>query len=626
MPAVPAVPDVPDRARPIRIANCSGFFGDRFSALREMVEGGPVDVVTGDYLAEVTMLILARTRLKRPGQGYASSFLRQLEPVAGAIAARGIKVVVNVGGLDPDHLADATRELLARVGVDLSVAHVEGDDIVGRIPDLLAAGELLAHLDTGAAFSSWGRPPGARAADEQEWTPEPLTANAYLGGFGIAAALHGGADIVVTGRVADASLVTGAAAWWWSWSPADVDALAGAVVAGHVIECGAQATGGNFSGFGSIARLDHPGFPIAEVARDGSAVITKHPGTDGAVTVDTVTAQLLYEVGAPDYLNPDVVARLDTVQLAHDGDDRVRIRGVRGAPPPPTTKVAMTSLGAWRNSSTVVLTGLDIDSKAAVVESAIRAALAGREGVDDLRCTRIGVAAEDPADQMLGTCLLHVSVDGTQEACGRAFSNVVVELALANIPGIYFTGPPGDGGPFGTYWPTLVAQSALEHTVVHAGGRREVVPLPPTSADAAVALATKGVHAVARRAARDPGDTGGASSGPTEDAPLGTIVQARSGDKGGNANVGLWVGSDDAYSWLRRCMTAERVHELLPETADLRIDRYELPNLHALNFVIHGMLDGGATEARRFDKQAKALGEWIRARHVPIPTALLPPH
>ncbi|HEY1739187.1 MAG TPA: acyclic terpene utilization AtuA family protein [Acidimicrobiia bacterium] len=594
------MPDTRDTSRPVRIANCSGFFGDRLAALREVVEGGPVDVVTGDYLAEVTMLILARTRLRRPGQGYASSFLRQLEPVAGTIAARGIKVVVNAGGLDPQPLADATRELLARAGVELSVAHVEGDDITGRIDELLAAGETLAHLDTGKPFSSWAR--------------EPLTANAYLGGFGIAAALRGGADIVVTGRVADASLVTGAAAWWWDWSPTDHDALAGAVVAGHVIECGAQATGGNYSRFGSVARLDHPGFPIAEVARDGSAVITKHPDSDGAVTVGTVTAQLLYEVGPPGYLNPDAVAHLDTVRLMADGDDRVRITGVRGSAPPPTTKVAMTALGAWRNASTVVLTGLDLDAKAAVVESAIRSELADRPGIDDLRFTRIGIAADDPADQMLGSCLLHVSVDGTQDACGRAFSNVVVELALASIPGIYFTGPPGDGGPFGVYWPTLVSQAALEHVVVHADGRREFVAMPPTAPTAAPVAPSPHVAA--------PSDLDDAF-GPTVDAPLGTIVQARSGDKGGNANVGLWVDSDDAFAWLRNAITVDRVHALLPEAADLDVDRYELPNLRAVNFVIRGLLDGGATEARRFDKQAKALGEWIRARHVPIPARFL---
>ncbi len=454
--------------RPVRIANCSGFYGDRLSALAEMVDGGPVDVITGDYLAEVTMLVLAKNRLKKPGGGYATTFLRQLAPVAAKIAERRIKVVVNAGGLDPANLAEATRALLAEAGVELSVAHVEGDDLAPSLPELRAAGHDLAHLDTGKPFDSWGS--------------EPLTANAYLGGFGIQAALTAGADIVVTGRVADASLVTGAAGWWWQWTPADHDALAGAVAAGHVIECGAQATGGNFSGFQTVDDLIAPGFPIAEVDRDGSSVITKHEGTAGAVTVDTVTAQLLYEIGDPAYLNPDVVAHLDTAVLDQVGPDRVRVSGVAGSPPPPTTKVAITGLGGWRNSSTFVLTGLDADAKAALVEKAVRARLDGVPGITDLRFTRIGRPVEDPSEQMDGSSLLHVAVDGDQASAGRPFSALCVELALSSYPGIYGAGVPSSGAPYGAYWPTLVPQALLHHTVVHPDGRREDVP-PPATAD-----------------------------------------------------------------------------------------------------------------------------------------------
>ena len=609
--------------RPVRIANCSGFYGDRLEALAEMVTGGPVDVVTGDYLAEVTMLVLAKVRSRRPGGGYAASFLRQLEPVAAEIAARGIKVVVNAGGLDPAGLAEATRELLARVGVDLAVAHVEGDDLSERLPELLAAGHDLAHLDTGAPLRSWGH--------------EPLTANAYLGGFGIAAALDAGADVVVTGRVADASLASGAAAWWWGWTPGDHDALAGAVVAGHVIECGAQATGGNFSGFREIADLTHPGFPLAEIGRDGSSVITKHPGAGGAVTVDTVTAQLLYEVDGPGYLNPDVVARLDTVRLEPAGTDRVRIGGVAGLPPPPTTKLAVTGLGGWRNAATLVLTGLDVDAKAALAEAAVRARLDGVPGITDLRFDRIGVAAVDPEDQLAGSCLLRVSVDGDEASAGRAFSSALVELALANYPGMYGMGAPGAGSSPGAYWPALVPQAILQHTVVHADGRRQPVPPPAVTAPLPAASAA-GPLSAATAAAPLPATTAAGPSpaatapapagprgdfGPTVEGPLGRLVHARSGDKGGNANLGLWVSDPAAWPWLAATMTTERLRALAPETAGLVIDRHELPDLRALNFVVHGLLDGGATEARRFDTQAKALGEWLRARHVRLPASLL---
>ncbi|MGD0594760.1 MAG: acyclic terpene utilization AtuA family protein [Acidimicrobiales bacterium] len=591
--------------RAVRIANCSGFYGDRLAALAEMVDGGPVDVVTGDYLAEVTMLILARARLRQPGGGFATTFLRQLEPVVDAIAERAIKVVVNAGGLDPAGLAAATRQLLQRLGVPLAVAHVEGDDLLDRVPGLLAEGHELANLDTGEPLRSWGR--------------QLLTANGYLGGFGIKTALEAGADIVVTGRVADASLVTGAAAWWWGWDRSDLDALAGAVVAGHVIECGAQATGGNFSGFLAVADLRHPGFPLAEIDRDGSAVVTKHPGSGGGVTVDTVTAQLLYEIGEPGYLNPDVVARMDSVELSTEGHDRVRIAGVRGTPAPVTTKVAITALGGWRNSSTVVLTGLDVEAKAALFESAVRAGLDGRDGIEDLRFTRIGQAAVDPTDQMAGSCLLQVSVDGDEAACGRPFSALLVELALANYPGIYYTGTPSNGSPFGAYWPTLVQQDIIEHTVVHADGRREIVQ-PGQPADVPPARPAD-FEPPARPGDLEPptGDE------PTIEGPLGLLVQARSGDKGGNANVGVWVPDPAAWPWLTCTLTTERLRSLLPEVGELDVDRYELPNLRAINFVIHGLLDGGATEARRYDKQAKALGEWLRARYVALPVRFLRP-
>lgn len=591
-----------------------------------MVTGGPVDAVTGDYLAEVTMLVLARSRLRNPDAGYAASFLRQLEPVIAEVADRGIKVVTNAGGLNPSGMADQLAGILARLGIGLRVARVGGDDLMPRMQELLAAGTSLDNLDSGAPISSWGH--------------DPLTANAYLGGFGITEALRSGADIVVTGRVADASLAVGVAAWWWDWECNDHDALAGAVVAGHVIECGAQATGGNYSGFKRISGLAHPGFPIAEIEDDGSSVITKHPGTGGAVTVGTVTAQLLYEVGPPTYLNPDVVAHLDSIELASQSEDRVRLTRIRGSAPPSTTKVAITGLGGWRNQMTVVITGLDVDAKAELVSKALRPLLADTEGIYDVRFTRIGTAAVDPDDQMAGSCLLHVAVDGTESGCGRAFSSKVVELALANFPGIYMTDPPGSGAPYGAYWPGTIEQSALEHVVVKEDGSRKVIPPPTGFGDSSLAddsplgsdsRTANGVDPHREQGAvHEADDCESAALAVESDdpsssvsVPLGLVADARSGDKGGDANVGVWVEDPRAWTWLRDELTTDELKRLLPETSHLPIDRYELPNLRAVNFVVHGLLDGGATEARRFDKQAKALGEWLRARHVAMPKWLL---
>lgn len=367
---------------PVRIGNCSGFYGDRIAAAREMVEGGPIDVLCGDYLAELTMLILAKAQAKDPSGGYARTFLTQMEQVLGTCLDRGIKVVANAGGLNPAGLAAALRELSARLGLTARVAHVEGDDLRG---DLHAITPPVGDI-------------------------KPVSANAYLGAWGITEALRSGADVVVTGRVTDASLVVGPAAWWHSWAPEDWDRLAGAVVAGHVIECGPQATGGNYAFLDEITDRRYPGFPIAEVAEDGSSVITKHPGTGGLVSVGTVTAQLLYEIAEPAYLGPDVVAHFDTIRLAQQDEHRVAISGTKGSPPPDTLKVALNEVGGFRNTMTMVLTGLDIEAKAAFAEQQLFDVLGGRDAFDevDVRLLRFDVSDAPTNEQACA----HLRCDG----------------------------------------------------------------------------------------------------------------------------------------------------------------------------------------------------------------------
>ncbi|MDP7383140.1 MAG: DUF1446 domain-containing protein, partial [Acidimicrobiales bacterium] len=308
----------------IRIANCSGFYGDRLSAAKEMVEGGPIDALTGDWLAELTMLILARTQAKRPGSGYARTFVTQMEQVMGTCLDQGIKVVSNAGGLDPDHCAEAVAEVADRLGLSPTIAYVNGDNLLPRLDELREAGIDILDPETGEPVAPI----------------DYISANAYLGAWGIVEALNQGTDIVVTGRTTDAAIVAGPAAWHHGWARDDWDAMAGAVAAGHVIECGTQATGGNYSFFTEIPGLERAGFPIAEIEADGSSVITKHPGTGGAVTVGTVTSQLLYEIGPPGYLGPDVTARFDTMQLSQEGPDRVRMSGTKGERPPEHLKVS----------------------------------------------------------------------------------------------------------------------------------------------------------------------------------------------------------------------------------------------------------------------------------------------
>jgi hypothetical protein len=583
--------------RPARIGNCSGFYGDRASAMADMASAGGIDVLTGDYLAEVTMLILGKARAKDPTKGYAASFLHHLDAALEHLVANRIRLVVNAGGLNPAGLATATRELAARRGYELRVAHIDGDDVFDRLDALPQAGHALRHLTGGEPLSSWPH--------------RPLTANAYLGGFGIARALEHGADIVITARFADSSLFVAPAAWWWGWTADDHDALAGAVCAGHVIECGAQATGGNFSGFRNVADLDDPGFPIAAIAADGSSVITKHPGTGGAVTEDTVKAQLLYEIGEPAYLNPDVVAHLDTAEVTDLGDDRVEIRGVHGSAPPPTTKVAITAVGGWQNSMLLALTGPDVDAKAALVDRSVRRYVASVEGIDAIAVQRIGRAQNDPVTQNAGTELLRIAVQGTEAAAGRIFSSRLVELALSSYPGLYSLDPPQPGSAFGVYWPALLDQTALDHTVHHHDGTTEVIATTPEArtANASPVPATP----TARPAWTDE----------LVEVALSDIVHARSGDKGGDANVGVWVRDRHAWPWLESTLTVDELRRLLPETRELPVERYELPNLGAVNFVIRGLLGTGATSTLRLDAQAKALGEWLRARTIKVPRVLV---
>ncbi|MGE5826843.1 MAG: acyclic terpene utilization AtuA family protein [Micromonosporaceae bacterium] len=541
-----------------------------------MLSDGPLDVLTGDYLAELTMLILARDRRRDPAAGFASTFLRQMEDCLGLAMQHGVRLVTNAGGVNPAGLADALRRLADRLGLSVQIGHVEGD-----------------------------------AVDR----PGALSANAYLGAFGIAACLRGGADVVVTGRVTDASLVVGPAIAHFGWARDDLDALAGATVAGHILECGAQATGGNFAFFSELPDgARHPGFPIAEIAADGSSVITKHPGTGGAVTPETVTAQLLYEIASPGYLGPDVVAHLDTVQLRSDGTDRVAVVGVRGSPPPPALKVGLAELTGYRNAMTFVLCGLDIEAKAALVRAQLEAAI----GADGLtwRLARTDHPDADTEEAACAMLSVHVH-DADPERAGRRFSGAAVELALASYPGCTLTTPPGDARPAGVFRSELVPQDAVEQVAVLPSGARVAVPPPERTAPPERTTAPVPDAPVAPELTveppRDPG-------WPTA---LGRVVGARSGDKGGDANLGVWARTAVGHAWLREFLTVERLKQLLPECAARPVTRHELPNLRAVNFVIDGLLGDGVAASTRFDPQAKALGEWLRARVVPIPDAVL---
>ncbi|HLK46160.1 MAG TPA: acyclic terpene utilization AtuA family protein, partial [Acidimicrobiales bacterium] len=378
--------------------------------------------------------------------------------------------------------------------------------------------------------------------------------------------------------------------------------------AGHAIECGAQVTGGNYPFLDELAP-GYPGFPICEVAADGSCVVTKQPGTGGAVNVGTVTAQLLYELGDPRYENPDAAARFDTIRLTQLAEDRVEVAGTRGEPPPATLKVALNFDAGYRNTMSLVLTGLDVEAKAERATSLLFELLGGTDQFDHVDVQLLRTDHPDAPTNPEATALLRITVmDTDKDTVGRRFSNAVTELVLASYAGFYTTTPPTDASAYGEYWPLLIDRELVEHRVVLEDGETIVVP-----------HATPAAHAVAA----PPPPAAPPPAGPTRRAPLGTVCGARSGDKGGNANVGVWALSDEGYAWLAETLTVERFKALVTEAAALEVRRYELANLRALNFVVVGLLGAGVASSTRYDPQAKGLGEYLRSRVLDVPEALV---
>ncbi len=585
----------PRRNDKVIIANCSGYFGDRLTAAKEMVQGGPIDILTGDYLAELTMAILFGMKMKKPETGYVPTFLKQMEQVMGECLDRGIRVVSNAGGLNPQGLAKELQKIADTLGLHPKIACIEGDDLMGRLADLQEKGEAFIHLDKGISLKEAGA--------------MPISANAYMGGWGVAESLAQGADIVVGGRLADASVVMGPAAWWFGWQRQDWDKLAGAAVAGHIIECGAQATGGNYSFIEEVPSFLNVGYPIAEIFADGSFVITKHPGTGGLVSIDTIKAQLLYEVRGPKYLTPDVTARFDTIEISQEGPDRTKITGVKGEPPPATTKVCINNAGNYRNSMTIVLTGLDIEKKARIFEDALFDSLGGRgkfavENVQLIRSDK-----DDPQTNDEAFAYLRVSVmDPDAKKVGK-FSAKIVELGLANIPGFTATAPPTKGGPAIIHWPTLISTKHIQQKVMI---EEKVVmvdsvlpnPSAPVPDTKKITIPPLPVGKMIRM-------------------PLGRVFATRSGDKGGNANLGVWAKTPEAYAFLKVFLTTEKLKELLRDMSGFEMERYEFPNLLAVNFYIKGVLGEGVAASMRSDPQAKTLGEYLRAKVIEMPEAIV---
>jgi hypothetical protein len=582
----------------IKIANCSGYYGDKLSAAKEMVEGGPIDVLTGDYLAELTMAILFNQRMQRgEDKGYVGTFLKQVKEVSQSCKDKNIKIVTNAGGLNPSSMALEIEKILKELSIDLKVAYIDGDDLMPRITELNNEGELFNNIDKKIPLNESGC--------------QTLTANAYLGAWGIKEALDKGADIVVCPRVTDAAVVIGPAAWKFGWNRTDYDSLAGALAAGHIIECGCQATGGNYSFFKEVPTFDNVGYPIAEIEKDGSFTITKHPGTGGLVSIGTVTAQLLYEISSPAYINPDVIGHFDTLRIEQEGKDRVYVSGCRGSTPPPTHKACINLAGGYRNGMDLVITGLDIEEKAKIFTDALFNSVGGKEQFDDVSINLHRTNKENPNSNEEAMATLSISVKSMNpDLVGRLFSAKIIELSLANYPGFFSSGGGKKPGPVIVYWPALVDSKFINEYVHIDGETIEIIPTSQMGFEES--FYQKNLVEIAP-----------APEGKTDKGPLGSYFGARSGDKGGCANLGVWAKTDLSYSFLYNFLTVEKLKELLPDLNNYEIDRYDLPNIKSLNFYIHGILEDGVSSNNKKDGQAKSLGEYLRAKIVDLPISII---
>ena len=582
----------------IKIANCSGFYGDKLSAAKDLVDGGPIDVLTGDYLAELTMAILFGQKMQRgEDKGYVGTFLKQINQIAKSCKEKNIKIVSNAGGLNPKSMAIEIEKILKEQSIDMKVAYIDGDDLMPTISNLKKSGEEFKNIDKG------------KKLDESGYSP--LTANAYLGAWGIKEALDKGADIVVCPRVTDAAVVIGPAAWKFNWKRDNYDALAGALAAGHIIECGCQATGGNYAFFKEVESFDNVGYPIAEIYDDGSFYVTKHPDTGGLVSTGTVTAQLLYEINSPAYVNPDVIAHFDTLKIEEVEKDKVFVSGCRGSSPPDKHKVCINLAGGFRNGMEIILTGLDIEDKAKVFTDALFNSVGGRKQFDEVSIQLHRTDKENPNSNEEAMASLLVSVKSKdQNLVGRLFSAKIIELALANIPGFFAQGGVKSSGPVIIYWPALVDSKHIKEKVHIDGEEIEVIP-------------TSQLELEEIYYQKEPIKIKKIKKEDEKEIYFGEIYGTRSGDKGGCANLGVWAKNANSFAFLHDFLTVKKLKELLPDLNQYKIERFELANINSLNFYIHDILQDGVSSNDKKDGQAKSLGEYLRAKKVKVPKSII---
>ena len=588
----------------IRIGCASGFWGDSLTAAPQLVETGEIDVLVFDYLAEITMSVLARLREKDAEAGYAHDFVTQTMPaVAHAVKAKGIKVVSNAGGVNPGACARHLERVLEKLGVDLKVAWIEGDELIHRLDELGRAG--IREMFTGDAMP-----------------PKPLSANAYLGCFPIAAALASGADIVITGRCADSAVVLGPVIHAFGLQPTDHDALAGASLAGHIAECGAQACGGNFTDWHLVPSWETIGYSIVEVAADGTFVATKPAGSGGLVSRGTVGEQLLYEIGDPQaYMLPDVVCDFSGVTLEEVGPDRMRVSGCRGYPATPAYKASLTFEDGWRAGQYLTIGGIDAAKKARHTGEVVlkRMAMINRQrNWGDFTETSIEVIGDEDSYGMhrrehpLREAVLKLAAKHPRREPLEMMLRELTSSATSFAPGTCgFQGVRFKAQPMVRHFACLVPKGMIVPKV-HVHGQTHEVPIHPgTAFDPA---------AIVRPRIDEPKPV----DGPFRTVPLVRLAYGRSGDKGDNSNIGIMARKAEWMPLIRAALTPRAVaewfaHKLGP---DGRVERFDLPGLPAVNFLLHHALGGGGMASIANDPQGKAYAQMLLEFPVPVPASL----
>lgn len=603
--------------RPIRIANCSGAIPDPGYQMLRQASAGPVDAVTGDYLAEMNIGMNAKAYRQAEHNGWEPSAEDGLLQTLEVAAEKGIKLVVNGGALNPGGLAQEVADEVKNLNLNLKVAYVKGDDVYDRVDKYLDP-KAAKHLDSGNPNVKIPNNATEFLADPDK---EVVAAHGYIGARGIATALREGADVVICGRVADASLAVGLAVWWHNWKDTDYDKLAGAFVGGHLIECSAYVTGGNFCDFERYPedQLIDIGLPIAEVADDGSVVITKHEAHNGIVNVDTCRCQLLYELQGNIYLNSDVKADLSTVEMEQVGPNRVLVKGAKGHPPPPTTKLAIFYIGGYQAELTINATGTPrmVRSKFHLFKRQLIRGLKEVGAYDQLNVLDFQVyapPADNPWGQKAGTSYCRIFVQAKNQITVAMFMRGMFNYFMQHFSGLHGTMDYRTAMPqeFVAYYPALAPQSEFKESVHFANGDKRVVDVTPVSKTEPLAP-------------RDNYETSSpvelSKFGPTVLAPVETVILGRSGDKGGNVNLGLFVHENDEYDWLRTYFTRDVMKSLIGEDwkDEYFIERVELPKIKAIHFVVYGILGRGVSSTPLVDNLGKGFCDYIRSKTIEIP-------